>query len=42
MAFRLIGEQEADARIEAAYKRIKDRYGGFLPDIYRAFANDPG
>jgi AhpD family alkylhydroperoxidase len=41
MAFGLIEEQDANPRIEAAYERIKYRYGGFLPDIYKAFANDP-
>ena len=41
MALRLIEEHEADERIEAVYKRVKERYGGFLPDIYKAFANDP-
>lgn len=41
MAFKLIEEHEADERVELAYKQVKERYGGFLPDIYKAFANDP-
>lgn len=41
MGFKLIEEAEADGRVAAVYERIKERYGGFVPDIYKAFANDP-
>lgn len=41
MAFGLIEEHEADERVQAVYEQLKERYGGFLPDIYKAFANDP-
>lgn len=41
MPFRLIEEHEADERVKAAYEKVKARYGGFLPDIYKSFANDP-
>lgn len=41
MAFKLVEEHEADDRVRAAYEKVKARYGGYLPDIYEAFANDP-
>ena len=41
MGFRLIEEHEADERVKQAYEKVKDRYSGFLPDIYKSFANDP-
>lgn len=41
MAFKLIEENDADQRTKAAYERVKERYDGFLPNIYKAFANDP-
>ncbi len=37
----LIQESEADEQVKKVYAEIKQRYGGFLPDIYKAFANDP-
>ena len=40
-AIDLIEEEEASERVQQTYKKIKARYGGFLPDIYKAFANDP-
>jgi len=36
-----IEEHEASLEVQATYAKIKARYGGFLPDIYKAFANDP-
>lgn len=36
-----IEEHEADPQVQESYRRVKARYGGFLPDIYKAFANDP-
>lgn len=41
MGFELIEEHEADDRVREAYEKVKARYGGYLPDIYKAFANDP-
>lgn len=37
----LIQENEANDQVKKIYESIKERYGGFLPDIYKAFANDP-
>lgn len=37
----LVQENEASERVKKTYEAIKKRYGGFLPDIYKAFANDP-
>ena len=39
--FNLIQESEASDEVKAVYDKVKQRYGGFLPDIYKAFANDP-
>lgn len=39
--FKLIEEQDASDEVKETYEKIKARYGGFLPDIYKAFANDP-
>ncbi len=36
-----IQEPDASPEVQATYAKIKARYGGFLPDIYKAFANDP-
>ena len=36
-----IQEHEASPEVHATYEKVKARYGGFLPDIYKAFANDP-
>lgn len=36
-----IQENEASPKVQESYKKVKARYGGFLPDIYKAFANDP-
>jgi len=36
-----IQEDEASPEVHATYEKVKARYGGFLPDIYKAFANDP-
>lgn len=38
---KLIQEDEASDKVRETYDKIKARYGGFLPDIYKAFANDP-
>lgn len=37
----LIEYKDASARVAASFEAVKKRYGGFLPDIYKAFANDP-
>ncbi|MDF1568556.1 MAG: carboxymuconolactone decarboxylase family protein [Spirochaetaceae bacterium] len=37
----LVQENDASDRVKKIYEDIKERYGGFLPDIYKAFANDP-
>lgn len=36
-----IEEHEASPEVRESYRKVKARYGGFLPDIYKAFANDP-
>jgi AhpD family alkylhydroperoxidase len=36
-----IQENGASPEVQASYEKVKARYGGFLPDIYKAFANDP-
>lgn len=36
-----IEEHEASPEVQESYRKVKARYGGFLPDIYKAFANDP-
>ncbi len=36
-----IEEHEASLEVQEVYKKVKARYGGFLPDIYKAFSNDP-
>lgn len=37
----LVSEAQASPQVKAVYDRLKAKYGGFLPDIYKAFANDP-
>ena len=39
--FNLVQENEAEGKVKETYDKIKARYGGLLPDIYKAFANDP-
>ena len=39
--FELIQEQDASEDVKRTYEKIKARYGGFVPDIYKAFAHDP-
>jgi AhpD family alkylhydroperoxidase len=36
-----IEERDASPKVRETYQKVKARYGGFLPDIYKAFANDP-
>ena len=36
-----IQERDASEHVHEVYAQVKSRYGGFLPDIYKAFANDP-
>ena len=36
-----IQEHDASPEVQESYAKVKARYGGFLPDIYKAFANDP-
>ncbi len=38
---KLVSEQEAEPRVREAFARVKEHYGGFLPDLYKIFANDP-
>jgi AhpD family alkylhydroperoxidase len=38
---KLIEEREATEEVKETYEKVKARYGGFLPNIYKAFANDP-
>ncbi|HBY94422.1 MAG TPA: hypothetical protein DEP84_10750 [Chloroflexi bacterium] len=38
---KLIQEHEASHQVKETYEKVKVRYKGFLPDIYKAFANDP-
>ena len=38
--FDLIQEADASDEVKATYAKIKERYKGFLLDIYKAFAND--
>lgn len=37
----LIQEDEASDEVKETYEKIKTRYGGMLPDLYKVFANDP-
>ncbi len=39
--FELIQEEDASPDVRQTYQDIKARYGGRLPDIYKAFAHDP-
>jgi AhpD family alkylhydroperoxidase len=39
--FELIQEEDASEEVDQTYRKIKARYGGSLPDIYKAFAHDP-
>lgn len=36
-----VDETTADQNLAATYGRVKDRYGGFLPEIYKVMGNDP-
>jgi AhpD family alkylhydroperoxidase len=36
-----IQEEDASEDVKRTYRAIKARYGGLLPDIYKAFAHDP-
>ncbi|MDQ4078882.1 MAG: carboxymuconolactone decarboxylase family protein [Chloroflexota bacterium] len=38
---KLIQENEASEQVKESYEKVKERYQGNLPDIYKAFANDP-
>jgi AhpD family alkylhydroperoxidase len=38
---KLIEEREASEQVMESYEKVKARYGGLLPNIYKAFANDP-
>lgn len=37
----LVEENEANEQVKNTYEAVKKRYGGFVPGIYKAFANDP-
>jgi AhpD family alkylhydroperoxidase len=39
--FELVDEAQASEEVRHVYEKIKARYGGFVPDIYKAFARDP-
>lgn len=36
-----VSEDAASDELAATYQRIQDRYGGFLPEIYKVMGNDP-
>lgn len=38
---KLVQEDQAEETVKATYERVKERYGGAIPDIHKAFANDP-
>jgi AhpD family alkylhydroperoxidase len=38
---KLVPETEADGKTKETYDKIKARYGGMLPDLYKVMANDP-
>ncbi|MBI3970556.1 MAG: carboxymuconolactone decarboxylase family protein [Chloroflexi bacterium] len=38
---KLVSEREAEPRVREAFARVKEHYGGYVPDLYRLFANDP-
>lgn len=39
--FDLIEESHATPEVRETYEKIKARYNGFLPEVYKAFARDP-
>jgi AhpD family alkylhydroperoxidase len=39
--FELVEEDDAGEDVSRTYRDIRARYGGRLPDIYKAFAHDP-
>ena len=39
--FKPVLEQEASESVSESYAKIKARYGGRVPDIYKVMANDP-
>jgi AhpD family alkylhydroperoxidase len=39
--FELVEESDASPEVRRMYRDIETRYGGRLPDIYKAFAHDP-
>ncbi|MFQ5875929.1 MAG: carboxymuconolactone decarboxylase family protein [Dehalococcoidia bacterium] len=40
-SLKLVQESEAEGKVKETYEKIKAKYGGMLPNIYKAFANDP-
>ncbi|TAM57668.1 carboxymuconolactone decarboxylase family protein [bacterium] len=39
--FKLIEELDAKPEVQETYAKVKARYGGAIPAVYKAFANDP-
>ncbi|TAM89335.1 carboxymuconolactone decarboxylase family protein [bacterium] len=39
--FKLVEESAASSKVQETYEKIKARYGGMIPAVYKAFANDP-
>jgi AhpD family alkylhydroperoxidase len=39
--FELIEEEDASEEVRRSYRAVRARYGGSLPEIFKAFAHDP-
>lgn len=38
---KLVEENDASPEVQEIYDQVKESYGGFLPDLYKLFGNDP-
>jgi AhpD family alkylhydroperoxidase len=38
---KLVEENDASPEVREIYDQVKANYGGFLPDLYKLFGNDP-
>lgn len=38
---KLVEESDASSEVQELYAEVKAKYGGFLPDLYKLFGNDP-